>query len=224
MRSLFVISIIFNLIFICYIGKKLYRAYDSKKITALKYFLNRDRYLNSFLITSNDIVFAGDSETELFILDETFNDSYIKNRGILYDTSIGLLNRIDSIVKGKPKKIFIEIGVNDLINNIPPEKINSNILAMIKKIKSKSPNTVIYIQSILPSNFIVNSIPIMMAIEISNGELKSTCDEEKVLYIDLFSLFVNKNKLNSDYDSGDGLHLNAAGYRTWGNTVRKYLN
>jgi lysophospholipase L1-like esterase len=225
MRFLFIISIIFNFIFAAYVLRKVYikSVYKPPRRQELKYLLNRDKYLNSFPIISNDIVFAGDSETELFDLQEEFNNKNIKNRGIIGDGSAGLLNRFDPIIVGKPKKIFIEIGINDIRGKMPVKTIADNILMIILKIKTRSPTTNIYIESIFPCNLKENGTSLIPIIKRLNQSLYKICIQQQVTYIDLFSLFLDKDRLGAKYDCGDGLHLSGDGYNVWKIAVSKYL-
>ena len=65
-------------------------------------------------IKPGDIVFVGDSLTEGARWDELFPDKPVINRGINADTVNGVLLRLDDIISGKPAKIFLLIGTNDL--------------------------------------------------------------------------------------------------------------
>ena len=64
-------------------------------------------------IRGNDIVFLGNSITDGCEWAELFNNRHIKNRGISADRSGWLLDRLDPIVNGHPKKLFLMIGTND---------------------------------------------------------------------------------------------------------------
>ena len=56
------------------------------------------------------------------------------------------------VLQHKPLKIFILIGINDIANNTDSEVILKNYETIVSKIQENSPNTKIYIQSILPNN------------------------------------------------------------------------
>ncbi len=111
-----IVSICFNLLSLAYIGRRAYYTYievskevsrknDSPTRESLEaYFKERNEYYSKFPIQSDDIVFIGNSLTEMFNVTELFGN--VKNRGIGGDKSRGLLFRLASIVEGKPKKIF----------------------------------------------------------------------------------------------------------------------
>ena len=75
-------------------------------------------------IRGNDIVFLGNSITDGGEWAELFNNRHVKNRGISADRSGWLLDRLDPIINGHPKKLFLMIGTNDLAVGIAPEELN----------------------------------------------------------------------------------------------------
>ena len=52
---------------------------------------------------------------------------------------------MDAVVKGKPAKIFIPIGINDISRGIEVEIIVQNMKQIVEKIQNESPKTKIYI-------------------------------------------------------------------------------
>jgi lysophospholipase L1-like esterase len=53
--------------------------------------------------------------------------------------------------------------------------------------------------------------------------LKKIAIQEKLTYLDLASLFSDKDgKLDKNY-SIDGLHINGAGYQKWKDAIEKYI-
>ncbi len=76
----------------------------------------------------------------------------IVNRGIGGDNSFGILARMDEVLRGKPKAIFLMDGINDQLRGIPQELSLENYRQIIKKIKAESPKTKINLESALPIN------------------------------------------------------------------------
>ena len=58
-------------------------------------------------VTSKDIIFLGNSITNGCEWAELFQNKNVKNRGISGDICMGVYDRLDPIVKGKPAKIFL---------------------------------------------------------------------------------------------------------------------
>lgn len=191
----------------------------------ISYSMNRDKLYHALPIAEQGKVFMGDSHLQFFPLDDFFPNHHLVNRGIGGDVTLGILLRINEVLKYKPKKIFLEIGVNDLMQGLPYSQVIHNYDLIIKKIKEESPETSIYILSILPTGwYIYNSqIPVEAAILKVNQYLSQLSDSQ-VTYINCYDLMVDDiGTLDLKYDSGDRLHLNYEGYKVIANQVKKYL-
>lgn len=173
---------------------------------------------DSFTGTNQDILFFGDSLTEGFPLQETFNDLNIKNRGISGNTTVDLLKRTDITIKYHPKKIFIMIGIND-IYKLPMKITFYNIKCIINKIIKQSPKTKIYIQSILP----ISDSTKIFTIKKYNNYLELCCKENNMQYINIFPSMLMGNKLNPILTT-DGVHLKIGGYKIWAKILKSYIN
>ena len=110
-------------------------------------------------IGTNKIVFLGNSITKGGgDWGKRFNAKNIVNRGISGDYTDGVLNRIEEIIHYQPIGVFLMIGVNEFWSDnhdrpyITPKHVAENILKICRKIKEKSPETEIIIQTILPVN------------------------------------------------------------------------
>jgi lysophospholipase L1-like esterase len=220
LKTFLIFSAVLNIVLLCYALKKRNDFLIEYTNTAPRYLLGRNIYLARLPIDSTDIVFVGDSETQFFLLNEEFNNCHLKNRGIMGDTSDGLLFRLSSVTDGKPQKIFIQIGINDLLRGISPTTIAINLKKIIDRIKRDSPRTKIYVQSIFPSNAIVNSRSITPQIKQTNEVIYKTTQTSNVKYIDLFSVFSIDDQLNKKYDAGDGQHLSGEGYKEWVDIIK----
>lgn len=191
------------------------------------FYMQRSSLFNKLSITSKDIVFIGNSITNGAEWNELFPQKRVKNRGISGDTSEGVFDRLDAVVKGKPAKIFILIGVNDISREIKVETIVLNMKQIVEKIQKESPKTKIYIQSILPVNpdfemFKGHMKPDL--IKEINQFYQNIAQEYKVNYIDLYSHFLEDgtDQMNKKY-TNDGLHLLGEGYLLWREIVKPYL-
>ncbi len=169
--------------------------------------------------TKNEIIFLGNSITDIGEWAEIWQNKNVKNRGISSDITFGVLARLGNVLLSKPAKLFVMIGINDIARNIPDSIILKNYQKIIDQIKKQSPKTVIYFQSILPTNNnfteYKNHQNKNEHILFVNTALQMICAEEEIVYVDLHSEFIDTNgKLNSLY-TNDGLHLNGAGYMKW---------
>ncbi|GIM49965.1 GDSL-type esterase/lipase family protein [Capnocytophaga stomatis] len=199
----------------------------SQEIKHSHFYYQRADFFDKFPVTSKDIVFLGNSITNGCEWAELFGKKNIKNRGISGDISQGVYERLDNIVNGKPKKIFLLIGVNDIARKIPVETTSQNIEKIVMKIQQVSPKTKIYLQSVLPVNsdfkmFEAHQQP--EKINELNAEIRQICQKYKVTYVDLYSHFIvpNTDKLKPEL-TNDGLHLMVEGYILWKKIVLPYF-
>jgi lysophospholipase L1-like esterase len=200
-------------------------AQDSKYSTL---YCQRASLFEELPITKSDIVFLGNSITHYAEWSEIFNDEKIKNRGISGDIIQGVYDRLDPILKGKPKKIFLLIGINDVSHNVTADSIVRGISKIASRILKESPRTKLYIQSVFPVNdsfgkFIGTTTQGGVIIEINKG-LKNLCLEKSLTYIDVYSCLksADSEKLNPDY-TNDGLHLLGKGYMVWKKVLERYI-
>ncbi|ATA75353.1 sialate O-acetylesterase [Capnocytophaga canis] len=178
-------------------------------------------------VTSEDIVFIGNSITNGGEWSELFPEKKVKNRGISADTTEGVYERLDYIVKAKPAKIFLMIGVNDIARGFEVKTIVDNMKKIVQKIQQESPTTKIHIQSLLPVNPDFGTFKNHMRPEVIkhiNQRYKLIAEEYGAMYIDLYPYFVEKgtDKLAAKY-TNDGLHLMAEGYFQWRDILHPYL-
>ncbi|RZJ77853.1 MAG: sialate O-acetylesterase, partial [Flavobacterium sp.] len=76
--------------------------------------------------SKKDYVFLGNSITAGTDWAKLLNLPQAKNRGISGDITFGVLERLQDVIDGKPKKVFILIGINDISRNIPDSLILRN--------------------------------------------------------------------------------------------------
>lgn len=192
------------------------------------FYEQRATHFEQLSISPLDIVFVGNSITNGGEWHEIFNNKNIKNRGISGDIAEGLYDRLGTILEGEPHKIFLMIGINDIAKNNSIDSIVFNIEKSISKIHEESPNTTIYLQSVLPINpdfgmFSQHMKPDMI-IKL-NTELEKLADRSSSVYINLYSHFVidGTTKMKPEY-TNDGLHLLGAGYQKWREILSPYID
>ncbi|WP_418213289.1 SGNH/GDSL hydrolase family protein [Bacteroides difficilis] len=192
------------------------------------FYYQRATLFEALPVTSSDIIFLGNSITNGAEWAELFNDKHVKNRGISGDICMGVYDRLDAVLKGKPAKIFLLIGINDVSRGAPADTIVSRIGMIVGKIKEDSPKTKLYLQSVLPVtdhyNMFKGHTSHWRVIPEINKGLVRLAEKEGVTYIDLYSHFVDKQtgKMNTAY-TNDGLHLLGKGYLKWVEIVKPYI-
>lgn len=165
------------------------------------------------------VVMLGDSLTARGPWNELFPASRILNEGIDGDTTLGVLNRINSIVHAKPRSVFLMIGVNDFIRNVPVEMVEGRIRLIALTLRANG--IVPVIQSILHVS--ERESEINRKVKALNAALRSWCEAEGIMFLDLNSRLSSNEALLPKY-SPDGLHLNAEAYAVWGRVIRPYVH
>ena len=179
----------------------------------------------SFPNSTNDIIFLGNSITAGVEWAELLQNNHVKNRGISGDITFGVLQRLDEITEGKPAKVFILIGINDVSKGIPDSVTSANHKRIVQYIKARSPKTKIYMQTLLPVNknfgrhaAHYNKDEMVLRI---NERIRALVKEEGIELIDLYPEFLNSNGKLVDKYTYDGLHLTIAGYNKWADILKK---
>ena len=183
-------------------------------------------------LSKGQIVFVGDSITDLYPLDDYYADLDLAcyNRGIGGDVTQGVIDRLQvSIFDLQPSKIVLMIGTNDVDTGNSNETIILNYRKILDEIKKNQPMVELYFVSIIPQNKDLEGYTGLdvtknnQTIKYINEEIKNLCVEYGHTYIDLFpALLDGDGYLKKDY-SDDGLHLNANGFEVWTSLLKPYL-
>lgn len=190
------------------------------------YFERRKQLFEHLPLTENDIVFLGNSLTDGCEWHELFSNCNIKNRGINGDKTTGVLQRLETITKGKPAKIFLMLGINDLGDGIEPKQLSKQYKKILKTLTTETPETKIYVQSILPYNSTMFQNPRLSQEKIIKcNEILNDFTEEfpQITYIDLHSHFADSNSELRPELTNDGLHLTYKGYALWKDIIGRYV-
>jgi lysophospholipase L1-like esterase len=169
--------------------------------------------------TKGEIIFLGNSITDIGEWAEIWQNKKVRNRGISGDNTFGVLARLDEITSAKPAKVFIMIGINDIAKETPDSVIISNYKKIINRIKTESPTTKIIVQSILPTNNDFTEFKRHQNktehVILINAALESYCKEIELVYVDLYTAFLDEHKKLDKKYTNDGLHINGYGYMKW---------
>ena len=191
------------------------------------YYDRRATHFETLTVGKKDIIMLGNSLTDGAEWNELLNNSHVKNRGIIGDIVQGLYDRLDPILKGQPKKIFILSGVNDVSHGVDGDSIGRVMEKLIIRIKKESPRTKIYLQSMLPFNNDVREWKYLkdreQVVVDGNRALEQVARRQNVTWINLYPLFDDGHgKLKASL-TNDGLHLMGPGYLIWRDAIKKYI-
>lgn len=196
-------------------------------VQADEYWDQRTSLFEILPISKSDIVFLGNSITDGGEFAELFGMDNIKNRGIRSDVITGVEKRLTQVTMGHPAKLFLLIGINDVSHGLTVAELGRRYERLVRKIREQSPETKLYIQSVMPVNNDFRRYRNLrgreQVIVDFNKKIKATAAAQGAEYIDLWpALSVSGGKLNPAY-TNDGLHLNGAGYRAWAKAIEKQV-
>ncbi len=157
-------------------------------------------------------ILVGDSLSMWFPKEKLPSGKLWLNQGISGDTSSGIFKRLSAFAATKPDVIYIMAGINDLRKGATDEAILSNHYRIIKRLQQNHPDSLIYVQSILPTRMssISNS-----RIRRLNHQLALIAKREGVKYLNLYDWFADFQGNLRDELTTDGLHLSEEGYKVW---------
>lgn len=175
-------------------------------------------------ISNTDIVFLGNSITDGGEFHELFKQDNIKNRGIRSDVIRGVQKRLKQVTGGHPKKIFLLIGINDVAQGLTVDQLAARYEELVKQIRLESPETELYLQSVMPVNNNFKRYKSLIGkeriIREFNNRIKEIASRQGAVYVDLWPYLSDANKNLRREFTNDGLHLNGKGYKAWTNGIR----
>ncbi|MEL6627810.1 MAG: GDSL-type esterase/lipase family protein [Bacteroidota bacterium] len=187
-----------------------------------------DRRVSTFWATEPQpgaIVFLGNSITQSGNWNEWLPESrsVILNRGISGDITRKVLKRLDEVIRHQPAQIFISLGTNDLGKGYEIHEIITDYKEMLIRLQTESPQTQIFIQSVLPVRERAPNGAENEEILALNMALVKLSKNQQCTYIDLYVPFADeKGLLKSDY-TNDDLHIKGAAYRKWMEIIQPYI-
>lgn len=125
----------------------------------------------------------------------------------------GLTDMVNKVIEAKPQKLFLALGMNDIVaDNGDAELFIKDYQAVLDKLIEGLPDTVIYINSVLPANSSkIAKEACYGNVPDYNEKLKALCEEKKLVFID------NTELVKEEYYANDGVHLSQSYYPEWAN-------
>ena len=185
--------------------------YDTREYTFSTMYNNR-----------TDVVFAGDSLVERAAWEEVYPDLEVKNRGIGGDTINGLRVRVDTIMRTNPEKIFVYVGINDILQG----REVTNIVGRYNELFDVLAGTgcKIYIQSLLPvSPDQGDALRICDAVYEINENLRNMCNDRGFTFINMWDQFAEGDWSLREEFYYDGVHVNATAYKKWKEIIDPFV-
>ena len=109
---------------------------------------------------NDNFLFLGDSITELYPLEEYYDNLPVVNSGISGNKTTDILNNMKTrVYQYNPTKVFLLIGTNDL-NSTDEDIVDvtfDNIKEIISEIKENRSDATIYVESVYPVNSVIEN-------------------------------------------------------------------
>ena len=206
--------------------------------------LEKEQMVKDFHIWNKDavkgqIVFTGSSLMEMFPVEEWVRElspdaPIVYNRGVGGYKTSDLLPILDACVfELEPRKVFINIGTNDLSDDsIPLEKVMSNYDRIITQIEERLPGVIIYMMAYYPVNYDAAAEEMKPCLLIRTNEKINRANElvEQLAarhgqrYINVNApLMDEQGRLKAEYTI-EGMHIKPEGYRAIFEDVMAYVN
>ena len=186
-----------------------------------KLILKKDKLISK----KNIVAFYGSSSFRLWNnLNEDFKPYNVLNFGFggaFIEDCIRYFDKLFSNIN--PIVFVLYVGGNDLSLEYSNRKIISLFKNLLKKIESQFPNSRVISVSIKPSYHRIDKFNQIK--QLNTLIEKELMKSDKNTYIDIFKLFLNKDKkIINSYFLKDNLHLSSKGYNVWKEEILKVLN
>lgn len=174
------------------------------------------------IVAFGDSLTAGfglpEKESYPFLLQQRLNsegyDYEVVNAGVSGDTSIGGLERIDWVLGMENVEILVlELGANDLLRTMPPEKMKANLAKIIEKAKEKN------VKVLLAGMLAPPSVGAEYQKKYNNA-FPDLADEYDTAYL---PFILEGIALEKNLNQADGIHPNAEGVKIMTENVYKEL-
>ena len=171
------------------------------------------------------LVFLGDSITQGWgdDLGGAFPGVHVANRGIIGDTTRGMLIRLqEDVLALNPSGVVLLLGTNDLEENAEPETAAGNLELILTELESHSRKMPIVLCRVFPSSPSKNR-PADKIRAINRLYARVVAHDPQVTLLDTWTLFADDQGNAKAEEFPDLLHPNAAGYAKWAAALRPIL-
>lgn len=176
-----------------------------------------------------DIVMFGNSLTQGASWSDLLGRNNVAGMGITSDILRGYLNRLNYVIRYRPKIVFVMGGINDIYNWTPVEEIFPVYVKIIEQLKAKNIIPVIQSTTYSARNYAKDwgGTPESNAgrnreVDKLNKMLSDYAKKNKLDYVDIIPQLSRGGYLKNEL-TWDGVHFNAEAYRIWAREIDKVL-
>lgn len=182
-------------------------------------------------LSEDDIVFFGDSTTAHMKLRGGIPESRVwsgkantvlfrtvcEGKPIYFEDEERAVSLADAVREKQPKILVVTLGVSGGAGFMPKDKFISVYEDIIATVRENSPDTLLFVQSILPlSDKSVKHYDKLskQAVAEANCWIRQVCEENCVPYIDTYKLLADRDGyLKKIYQNDEYMHLTSAAYK-----------
>lgn len=175
-------------------------------------------------VPENGILFAGSSSIRLWkTLAADFPGEPVYERGFGGSQLVDLVGYFDRvIVPGRPRRIIVYSGTNDLNAGKSPEHVLGDLDRFCRLMAEKLPGTTLAFIGAAPNP---RRWPLRESYQRFNAMVAVYCRQQGHDFIDVWPRMLGTDGLPSrDLYLDDQLHMNAAGYALWREIVAPWLD
>jgi lysophospholipase L1-like esterase len=189
---------------------------------------NYDYEVNLYKIykkKSAAVVMLGNSITHGVNWNELTGRDDIVERGIPADVLDGFFARLQYVFDLHPKVCFIMGGINDIYNASPVEDVFKSYIKVVEALRMKDIKVVIQSTLYVAKRYNYSADK-NLQVEKLNKMLSEYAKNNGIEFVDL-NAKMSADKFLKNELTHDGLHLNANGYKIWGQeferVIKKYV-
>lgn len=161
------------------------------------------------------LLLFGDSLVAYGAWTETL-DARALNRGVPGDTVALARARLAEITRHDAEKVLVAIGINDVLQGVPPATIASSYDALLRELRAAMPSSRIYVQAVLPTRRAALAEPIREL----NAALADVARRNGAELIPAPAAMSDSAGLLRADLALDDVHLDGSGYRVWRDGIR----
>lgn len=201
---------------------------------SLSYRIHAYDVMDNTSVDRNSIVLIGDSRVSIHEWWEVFGSNPdIVNRAVAGNHTSEIIEHLDPILAGHPKRIILMTGMPEKTSSSTPlsdsavvSSAVSSVNQIVNKIQRGSPDTEICVVGATPVSRQDVQFPSPSAVVRYNNALDLFCRDRRIPFIDIYSPFAsltNQQEVRKDL-SPDGVTINSSGVRLLGEILKPYAD
>src|SRR6185295_13288886 len=116
------------------------------------------------------------------------------NRGVKGDTVALLRKRLGEVIERRPARVFLMIGINDLLQGRTPRDVADGVDAIAEDVAARAPGTRLVLLSLLPVGDLGDGAAALNdQIRAANRSLAEVASRRGAAFVDLHARFADEH-------------------------------